>query len=102
MDVREEPDHARFVIEVDGRVAGRAAYDRHGDRYVFTSTVVDDEFEGQGVGSRLARSVLDDMRQRGLSIVPLCPFIAGWIRRHHEYEDLIDADLHAELAAGDD
>lgn len=98
MHVHEEPDEQRFVIEVDGVAAGVARYEVHDGRYVFTSTVVEDGYEGRGVGSTLARSALDDLRERSLSIVPLCPFIAGWIARHEEYADLIDEDLHAELS----
>ena len=97
MDVRDEPDQHRFVVEVDGELAGVARYEVHDGRYVFTSTVVEDAFGGQGVGSTLARSALDDVRERGIQIVPLCPFIAGWIERHDEYADLIDDELHAEL-----
>ncbi len=97
MDVRDAPDQHRFVVEVEGRVAGVAEYELHEGRYVFTHTVVEDEYEGQGVGSTLARSALDELRDRGVAVVPLCPFIAGWIERHDEYADLVDDDLLADL-----
>lgn len=97
MDVRDEPDQHRFVVEVEGNVAGVANYRVHDGRYVFTSTRVEDEYEGQGVGSTLARSALDELRERGVAIVPLCPFIAAWIERHPEYADLIDDDLLATM-----
>ena len=45
--------------------------------------------EGKGLGSTLARSVLDDIRRRGLKVVPECPFIAAFIKRHAEYTDLV-------------
>jgi uncharacterized protein len=47
------------------------------------------QFEGQGLGSRLAAFALDDVRGRGLAAVPVCPFIAGYIRKHGEYRDLV-------------
>ena len=72
-------------------------YELHDGRYVFTRTFVQDDFEGQGVGSTLARSALDELRDRGVAVVPLCPFIAGWIERHDEYADLVDQALLAEL-----
>ena len=46
-------------------------------------------FEGQGLGARLARFALDDARERGLRVVPLCPFIAAFVKRHPEYQDLV-------------
>ena len=48
-----------------------------------------DDYEGQGAGSQLAREALDDVRRRGLGVVALCPFIAGWIERHPDYADLV-------------
>ena len=56
---------------------------------VFTHTEVDPSFEGQGVGSALARGALDDVRSRGLHIIAMCPFISAYVRRHPEYADLI-------------
>ena len=50
---------------------------------------IDDAYEGQGLGSRLARAALDDARGRGLRVRPLCPFIRGWIKRHEDYQDLV-------------
>lgn len=98
MDVREQPEHERYVIEVDGDVAGFSEYERHGERYVFVHTVVEDEYSGQGVGSRLARGLLEDLRSRGELLVPQCPFIAGYIERHPEYRDLVDEELTEALA----
>jgi predicted GNAT family acetyltransferase len=52
-------------------------------------TEVEPEYAGQGLGDELAREALDDVRRRGLILVPLCPFIAAYIRRHPEYLDLV-------------
>jgi uncharacterized protein len=49
-----------------------------------------DQFEGHGVGSALARSALDEVRAKGeRDVVPVCPFIHGWIDDHPEYGDLV-------------
>ena len=86
-----EPEQ-RYEASVDGEPAGLAAFELDGDRIVFTHTEVDDRFEGQGVGSRLARYALDDVRARGsLRVVPRCPFIRSWIEKHPEYADLLHA-----------
>ncbi|MFN2540308.1 MAG: GNAT family N-acetyltransferase [Mycobacteriales bacterium] len=78
-----------YEITVDGRHAGLAAFYEQPGAVVFTHTEIDDAFEGKGVGSELARAALDDVRTRGLHVVPLCPFIKGWIERHPDYQDLV-------------
>jgi len=84
-----EPEH-RYEAHVDGELAGFAVFSMRGDRIVFTHTEVDDRFEGQGVGSKLARHSLDDVRERGsLRVVPQCPFIRSWIEKHPDYADLV-------------
>src|SRR5215211_8109046 len=80
----------RFEIRVDGRTAGHADFVRKGDRVFFTHTEIDDAFEGQGLGSKLARGALDAVRAAGDPVVPLCPFIASYIGKHQEYDDLVD------------
>ena len=87
--VRDVPDRRRYEAVADGRRVGLAAYRRNGRTVVFTHTEVDPSAEGHGVGAALARAALDDVRARGLSVVPLCPFIKGWIDRHPDYADLV-------------
>ena len=70
-------------------VAGFAAYRDSAGTRVFTHTQVDDDYEGHGIGSTLARAALDDVRAKGLLIVPRCPFIAAWLQRHPDYQDLV-------------
>ena len=88
--VVDVPDQHRFEVHLDGELAGFAQYREDRGRYVFFHTEVDDAFEGKGLGSVLARSALDEMRARGVTIVPQCPFIATWIERHPDYQDLVD------------
>jgi predicted GNAT family acetyltransferase len=54
-----------------------------------THTEVPQELSGRGIGSRLARGVLDDIRAAGLKVVAKCPFMAGYIGKHPEYADLV-------------
>ena len=90
--VRNNPDRHRYEIEVDGAVAGFAAYRQRPGRVVFTHTEIKPGHEGQGLGGQLARGALDDVRAQGLAVVPLCPFIASYIRKHPEYADLVAED----------
>ncbi|HEY3629365.1 MAG TPA: GNAT family N-acetyltransferase [Jatrophihabitantaceae bacterium] len=89
ISVRDDPAQSRYEIYVDGDRAGFSVYRDEPGRRVFTHTVVDDDYEGQGLGSRLAAEALDDTRSRGLSVVPRCPFIRAYIERHPAYADLL-------------
>jgi uncharacterized protein len=82
-------DAGRYEVSLDGKPAGFAEYRLRDGRVIFTHTEVDSTFEGHGLGSSLARGALDDVRDRGLQAVPLCPFIAAYIERHPEYQDLV-------------
>lgn len=89
VSVKDAPERHRYEVEVDGEPAGFAEYHRRQDVVEFRHTQVDDRFEGQGVGSQLARQALDDVRSAGLRVVPRCPFIRQWIDRHPDYGDLV-------------
>jgi uncharacterized protein len=87
--VRDVPEESRYEIRDGDRVLGLAAYQRRGDTTVFTHTEVDPDAGEDGVGSRLVRAALDDVRSKGGSVVPECPFVRGWIERHQDYADLV-------------
>jgi predicted GNAT family acetyltransferase len=90
IEVRDNPDEARYELRVDGQLAGFAQYRLHTGRITFVHTEIDDAHADSGLGSRLARGALDDARRRGLAVVPLCPFIAAFIGHHpDEYLDLV-------------
>lgn len=97
--VRDEPSKERYVVEVDGVEAGFTVYHlRAGDRYFFVHTEIHDGFTGSGVGKTLVREALDDMRARGSRIVPICPFVWGFIKENPEYEDLVDHEIFDGIA----
>lgn len=79
----------RYEVWVGDQRAGVATYRERPGSVVFQHTEIDPAFEGHGVGGRLARAALDDVRARGLSVVPLCPFIAAYIASHPQYADLV-------------
>ena len=89
--VRHEPDAHRFVADLDGEEAV-AEYWPDGRTVTFTHTEVPPAFEGRGVGSALARAALDHARAEGLEVVPQCPFILAWVKRHRDYHDLVQAE----------
>src|SRR3954452_1501021 len=84
------PSETRYEGHVDGELAGFAEYQLTERLVIFTHTQVDDAFEGHGVGSAIARFALDDVRASGTrAVLPLCPFIKGWIEKHPDYQDLV-------------
>ena len=86
----KNPEASRYEAHIDGDLAGFAAYDLTDKLVVFTHTEVEDRFEGRGVGGALARFALDDVRASGTrKVLPLCPFIKGWIAKHPDYADLV-------------
>lgn len=86
-------DAYRYEAHIGGELAGYAEFNSLTDALLFTHTEVLPAFEGKGVGSGLARHVLDDARRQGKQVIPVCPFIAGHIRKHREYADLVRADV---------
>jgi uncharacterized protein len=84
----------RFEIRVGDDLAGFVTYARDGQLIGFVHTEVDPRFRGSGLAGQLARASLDFARNRGLSVLPTCPFISSWIRKHPEYKDLVPADRH--------
>ena len=89
VSVADNPTESRFELHADGELAGFAAYHRSQGQIAFTHTEVDDAYEGQGLGSRLAATALDAAREEGLAVLPSCPFIRGYIAEHDEYVDLV-------------
>ncbi|WP_416463693.1 GNAT family N-acetyltransferase [Sphingomonas sp. VDB2] len=90
-DVRNNEAEGRYELAVDGQLA-IAAYDRREGALVFTHTQVPEALEGQGVGSRLVKDALADARAQNLKVVPLCEFVAAYIERHPQEQDLLALD----------
>ena len=88
--VANAPERRRYELRLEGAVIGFATYRLVGRRVVFIHTEVDDAYSGQGLAARLAKFALDDVRAAGKRIVPVCPYIADYLRTHHEYDDIVD------------
>ena len=81
----------QFEIEVEGQLAV-SQYRRRNGTIVFTHTEVPLRLEGQGIGNQLAKTALEYARNEGLRVVPRCRFIAAFIERHPEYQDLVESE----------
>jgi len=93
LTVVDNPAQSQFEARAaDGTVVGFIAYDAVAAGpgvVVAIHTQVDPAYEGQGVGGQLARGALDLIRASGRQVVPLCPFVTAYLRRHPEYADLV-------------
>jgi predicted GNAT family acetyltransferase len=82
--------HHRFELEVEGHLA--ATYYKIADGVItFIHTEVPEELGGKGVGSKLVKGALDQVRSKGLKVIAQCPFVKAYIDKHPEYADLLKA-----------
>jgi predicted GNAT family acetyltransferase len=86
--VSDNAEMQQYELRV-GEDYALAAYKLEGDTIRFTHTEVPEELEGQGIGSRLVKGALADVRRRGLKVVPLCAFVRHYIETHPETQDLL-------------
>lgn len=89
VNVTNNPGRNRYEAVVGATVAGFVDYQETSELVVLTHTEVDPAHEGRGVGSALARMALDDIRERRLKALVVCPFIIGWLRHHPEHQDVL-------------
>jgi predicted GNAT family acetyltransferase len=84
MDVTvvDNSDASRFEARADGAVAGFAEYRREPEALVVVHAEVDPAYEGRGIGSTLARGMLDQLRDQGVTVRPECPFVRSYVRKH--------------------
>jgi predicted GNAT family acetyltransferase len=93
VEVVHDPDGRRYELLLEGEHAGELVYrDRGGNVLAFLHTEVDPIKQRRGLGSALVAAALDDARARGLRVVPMCPFVDAFVRRHPEYAELVVAD----------
>jgi NAD+ kinase len=82
-------EQSRYEILLGGELAGVLHYRRHGGEVELAHTEIDQAFEGRGLAGRLAAAALADARGRATPVVVTCPFVAGYVERHPEYNDLL-------------
>lgn len=85
----DNPDRHRFELRLGQEVAAFAEYNALKGALLFTHTEVQPAHEGKGLGGKLVKYALEEVRRRNLHAIPSCPFVAGYIRKHPEYLDLV-------------
>ena len=86
--VRDNPALKRFELEVEGKMAS-LYYRLEPGTITLVHTEVPEALGGRGVGSTLVRGALEAIRAKGLKVIVKCPFVAGWMGKHPEFNDLI-------------
>ncbi len=88
-DFVDAPERHRFELRSGEELLGFLVYRLAEGRITMVHTEVDPAHSGQGHAATLARGALDAARDRGLAVVPSCPYVASYIRKHPEYADLV-------------
>ncbi len=94
---QREPD--RFEIAAEGSVAGFAQFLDRGERRIFFHTEVGEEFGGRGLAGIVVEEAVSATREEGLTVVPVCPYVARWLTKHPEHEDITSQPTPDDLAA---
>jgi predicted GNAT family acetyltransferase len=87
--VVDQSELHRYEIRVDGKVAGFVRYVRHPDHLDLVHTEIGPAFEGRGLAAKLVAGVLADVRAAGGRIVPSCPYVAAYLKKHPDQADLV-------------
>jgi predicted GNAT family acetyltransferase len=89
LELLDNAGAGRYELHLDGQLVGLVDYRRDGQDVVLPHTETSPGFGGRGLAGRLVGFALDDIRARGLHVVPACPFVADYIGKHPEYADLL-------------
>jgi len=90
--VRDNPSELRYELLLDGRRIGEIRYRVEPGAVALVHTEIEPAYEGRGLATRLIEGALRDLRARGLHVIPICPLVAAYIRRHPEYAELVADD----------
>ena len=95
--IRDNIEKHRFEADLGDGSFAIAEYNLLHGKIVFTHTEVPPAHGGQGIGSALIRFGLASARERGLKVIPICPFFAAYIKKHAEEQDLLDPGFRKPL-----
>src|SRR6476659_111460 len=88
--VRDDPQELRYeLLDDSGVMIGEIRYVLEPGAVALVHTEVDPEFQGQGLASELVQGAMNDLRKRDLRMIPVCPYVRAWLRRHPEQADLV-------------
>lgn len=88
MNITDNTQLSRFELEVEGTIAV-VDYILKDNIYSIPRVYVPKQLEGKGIGSKLLAGVLDIIESKGAKIVPICPFVGVYLKRHPEKNSLL-------------
>jgi len=88
--VRDNPDRNQFEIDLGDGEFAYAKYNLLPGAIRFYHTVVPESHGGQGLGTALIKASLAAARERGLRVIPICPFFRAYLKKHPEEQDIVD------------
>lgn len=88
LNISHNEQGKRFETTIDGQT-GYISYQERGDKLVYDHTIVPQELGGRGVGSALVKEALNHARENNKKVVPQCSFVASYIDKHPDYQDLL-------------
>jgi uncharacterized protein len=88
VEVQHNPSQHRFEVHIDDQLA-QLRYQRNGDVIAYTHTEVPPALEGQGIAGQMAKTALDYAKENNLKVLPLCPYVAKYVERHHDWDDIL-------------
>ena len=91
--VSENKEKKRFEVLIDDKIA-MIEYIRAQNKVYLTHTEVPTELEGKGIASSMVKQVLQQIKDEGLELVPLCPFVAAYLKRHPEWKEILAKGYH--------
>jgi predicted GNAT family acetyltransferase len=95
--VTDDREQSRYELREAGELAGFLTYRLRGQAISLVHTEIEPAYQGAGLATNLARFSLDDARKRGLAVLPFCPYVTSWLKKHPEYVDLVPQDRRAEF-----
>ena len=99
--VRDNPERHRFEIDLGDGSFAIAEYTLPAGKIMFTHTEVPDAHEGKGIGTKLIEFGLTAARERGLKVIPICPFFAAYMEKHADVQDLLEPAWRKQLGLKD-
>lgn len=100
IEIADNAEAKRYEIRSEGELAGFLQYRLRPELIELVHTEIDEEFEGRGLGSQLISFALDDARERGLAVLPFCPFVNDYMRRHRQYVELVPEGRRGDFELG--
>lgn len=88
MELIDNENAKQYEMQVEGGLV-RIEYIKAQDKIYLTHTEVPQSLEGKGFGSQIIKMALEDIEEKELTLIPMCPFVAGYIKKHPEWKKLV-------------